>query len=351
MSKSGSTVSEPTTDEKREYESDMDALHVLPLSIIPFEVLGLKRAKLIKNVRLETVIEIFRDASAGSGQIRVEEAAKILGITEEEPHPDLTKLKSLANLNSFDVFSLRIELRNVGVILEEHAELKLSKSKNEELTEYMREFTRPLISQVYAGSSTSITDVNQIIDMFKNPDHTEAAENLKRLAATLNVTLTEIPTFLEDYGDTFLSLAYFKKCLDVINPIISEFTESMEKLRKNPQLKGNKNFIDTSLFIDNTLINVTSSITKRFDSFQRNSNVMWSDINAKSFRHLKQLISSHHLTIGGVLCGLAVKMSMWNELFAARRGSPQARADFVLHEMRHGIEKIAEVEAAAPKIL
>ena len=160
MSKSGSTVSEPTTDEKREYESDMDALHVLPLSIIPFDVLGLKRAKLIKNVRLETVIEIFRDASAGSGQIRVEEAAKILGITEEEPHPDLTKLKSLANLNSFDVFSLRIELRNVGVTLEEHAELKLSKSKNEELTEYMREFTRPIISQVYAGSSTSITDVN-----------------------------------------------------------------------------------------------------------------------------------------------------------------------------------------------
>ena len=78
MSKSGSTVSEPTIDEKPEYESDMDALHVLPLSIIPFEVLGLKRAKLIKNVRLETVIEIFRDASAGSGQIRVEEAAKIL---------------------------------------------------------------------------------------------------------------------------------------------------------------------------------------------------------------------------------------------------------------------------------
>lgn len=351
MRKSGSGVFKPMNDAKHEYESDMDALHVLPLSIIPFELLGLKRAKLIKNVRLETVIEMFRDASAGSGQIRVEEAANILGIAEEEPHPDLTKLKSLANLNSFDVFSLRIELRNVGVIVDEHAELRLSKPKKEELTEYMREFTRPLISQVYAGSNTNITNVNQIIDMFKNPDHGQAAENLKKLATTLNVTLAEIPSFLEDYGDIFLSLAYFNNCLEIIKPIISDFTLSMEKLRHNTQTKDNKNFIDTSLFVDDTLNSVTSSITKRFDSFQRHSNEMWTDINAKSFSSVKQLISSHHLTIGGVLCGLAVKMSMWNELFAARRGSPQARADFVLHEMRHGIEKITEIEASAPKSL
>ena len=345
-----SALPELTDEERRQYESDMDSLHVLPLSIIPFELSGLKRARLIKNVRLETVIELFKDDSAGSGQVRVEEAPKLFGIPEKEPHPDIIKLKRIAALNSFDVYTLRVELRNVGVPVNDHAELKLSKSKNDELTEYMRDFTRPLISQVYADSDTSITDVSQIIDMFKNPDRGQAMENLKKLASTLNVALPEIPRFLEDYGDIFLSLAYFKNCLDQIVPSIMDFIEVMEELRGNFQLKHDRNLIETSLFIENTLNNVTASITGRFESFQRHSNEMWSDINAESFSRVKRLISSHHSTIGGVLCGLAVKMSIWNERFSDGRGGPQARADFVLSEMRHGIEKIVEVEASAPKV-
>ena len=350
MSEAASDFRELTEDERHEYESDMDSLHVLPLNIIPFDLSSLKRAKMIKNVRLETVIEMFRDDSAGSGQVRVEEAAKFFGIPEKEPHPDIIKLKRLANLNSFDVYTLRVELRNIGVAVNDHAELKLSKSKNEELTEYMRDFTRPLISQVYADSDTSITDVNQIIDMFKNPDRGQAMENLKKLATTLNVALPEIPRFLEDYGDIFLSLAYFKNCLDTIVPSIMEFIESMEELRGKVQLKHDRNLVETSLFVENTLNNVTASITGRFESFQRHSNEMWSDINAESFSQVKRIISSHHSTIGGVLCGLAVKMSMWNDRFADGRDGPQARADFMLSEMRHGIEKIVEVEASAPKV-
>ena len=350
MSMAASGLPELTEDERREYEPDMDSLHVLPLNIIPFDLSGLKRAKMIKNVRLETVIEMFRDDSAGSGQVRVEDAAKLFGIPENEQHPDIIKLNCLANLNSFDVYTLRVELRNVGVPVNDHTELKLSKSKNEELTEYMRDFTRPLISQVYADSDTSITNVNQIIDMFKNPDRDQAMENLKKLAARLNVALPEIPRFLEDYSDIFLSLAYFKNCLDTIAPSIREFLESMEELRGNYIIKNDRNFVKTSLLFENTLNNVTASITGRFESFQRHSNEMWSDINAESFSRVKRIISSHHSTIGGVLCGLAVKMSVWNDRFADGRDGPQARADFMLSEMRHGIEKIVEVEASAPKV-
>ena len=50
------------------------------------------------------------------------------------------------------------------------------------------------------------------------------------------------------------------------------------------------------------------------------------------------------------MCGLPVKMSTWNEQFSNGRGDPQARADFVLSEMPHGIEKIIEVEVSAPKV-
>ena len=77
---------------------------------------------------------------------------------------------------------------------------------------------------------------------------------------------------------------------------------------------------------------------------------MWSDINAGLFSRVKSLISSHHSAIGGVMCGLPVKISIWNDQFSNGRGDPQARADFVLSEMTHGIEKIIEVEVSAPKV-
>ena len=337
--------------ERAQFETDMDSLHILPLSIIPFETPGMKRARLIKNVRLDSVVEMFKDDSAGSGQVKVDDVGKMFGWPDTgEPHRDFITLKRLAGLPSYDVYTLRVELRNLGIAVNDHAHLKLSKKKNEELTEYMRDFTRPLIQQVYADSDTSITDVGQIIDMFKNPDKGQAMENLKRLARSLNVSLPEIPRFLEDYGDIFLSLAYFKNCLDTIVPSIMDFIESMEELRRNFQLKHDRNLIDTSLFIESTLNNVTASITGRFESFHRHSSAMWESINAESFSRVKRLISAHHTTVGGVLCGLAVKMTMWNERFGNGRGGPQTRADFVLSEMRHGIDKIVKVEASAPKI-
>ena len=66
---------------------------MLPLNIIPFELPGLKCPRLIKNVRLDTVIELFNDDSAGNGQVRVEEATKLFGIPENETQPDIIKPK------------------------------------------------------------------------------------------------------------------------------------------------------------------------------------------------------------------------------------------------------------------
>ena len=150
----------------------------------------------------------------------------------------------------------------------------------------MRDFTRPLISQVYADTDQDISDVSQIIEMFKNPDRGQAMENLKKLAGILNVNLMEIPKFLEDYGDIFLSLAYFKNCLDDIVPSIMDFIQAMEELRQNFQLKHDRNLVDNSIFIENALNNVTASITGRFESFHRHSSDMWDDINAESFSNI-----------------------------------------------------------------
>ena len=74
----------------------------------------------------------------------------------------------------------------------------------------MSEFTRPLLNQVYGDSDVKIENIDQLIDMFRSPDQQRALENLRKLARSLKMDLQEIPNFLEDYGDIFLSLAYFK---------------------------------------------------------------------------------------------------------------------------------------------
>ncbi len=61
------------------------------------------------------------------------------------------------------------------------------------------------------------------------------------------------------------------------------------------------------------------------------------------------MISAHHATVSGVLRGLAVKMSVWQERFGNDRGGPQSRADFVMSGMKHGIDKIDYIEQSAPK--
>ena len=53
-------------------DGDRDSMHILPLTILPLETPSLNRARLIKNVRLESVVELFTDLKSGSGQVDIE---------------------------------------------------------------------------------------------------------------------------------------------------------------------------------------------------------------------------------------------------------------------------------------
>ena len=66
----GGTAADETAEGSSSVDVEaLDSLHVLPLSIIPLETPGLKKASMIKNARLESVIELFKDGASGSGQV------------------------------------------------------------------------------------------------------------------------------------------------------------------------------------------------------------------------------------------------------------------------------------------
>ncbi len=320
-----------------------DSLYKLPLKMIPLEVSGIKRCALVKNVHLDTMLELFQDDDAGSGQIPIEKLPSVFQVDEDALSRDTGKLHRLSNLTSFDVYTLRIELRRLDIRVDETEYLTLSNDKKEELTAYMKDFTRPLIKFVY-GSDQALEGTDDIIALIRRPNRDEAISNLKKFSEKLNVELYEIPNFLEEYGDIFLSLAYFKQCLDVVVPDIYDYLQWQNEVTDNFMFKRDLSLKAQIEKIDKDLNYITSSLTGRFEVFDRKSKTFWDDINGNTFRDVRDLIQSHHSTVGGVLCGLTVKMLLWRKRFSSNSGSPQRRVEFIKSEIAPGLSRVKALE-------
>ncbi len=338
-------------DQQAVPDVDRDSLHTLPLSMVPIQTPALRRARLIKNVRLRSVIELFEEKQTGSGQMEIVDVGKEFKWPKNEEVPDRSLLNKLALLHSYDVYSLRISLREHDIAVNSIDSLKLSPAKNAELTEYMKDFTRPLILQIYGGDDMDIQDFDDVIALFRDPDVKKAREKLEVMAAKPKIKLSDVPRFLEDYGDIFLSLSYYRQCLDQIEPTITGFLDSMEELRTNWQLKQDRNLMRTCDEVEQVINGLMAAITGRFENFDRSTKLMWDNISAERFQKVKELIESYHTTIGGVLCSLSVKMDAWARLFPrADVGGPVRRAEFIMSEIKQGIENVQSIEDSAPML-
>ena len=325
-------------------QQDLDTLHVLPLCIIPFENRSLARARMIKNARLHTMIELFSDADSGSGQMTVDAAARQLREEMDASPKDITMLRKLSRLPSYDVYSLRVALREQEIPINDINELKLSPEKSKELAGYMKDFTFPLIRDIYGTSDVEVQDFDDLLNLFRNPDVKMAREKLDKMARKLDIDLMELPRFLEDYGDIFLSLAYYKSCLDKTAPITRNFLDSLHAIRSNWELKNDLNLMKTVDMLEKTFTGLSAHLKRLFDEFDSSTKDFWSDVSAQRFREVESLIESYHTTIGAVLCALSVKMSAWHNLFPKENiGDPVKRSEFIMLEMRQGIEEVRKV--------
>lgn len=341
MSPSEEEQSEERTAE--EFNFEKDSLHLLPLEIIPLQSTALSRARLVKNVRMEGMVEVFRGSGTGSGQFDPITLEQSFDIAEDEEVTDADKIRSLASLTSFDVYSLRIQLRMLGIDVDDVESLRLSKGKRAELTKYMVGFTRPLIRQLFGDAETNISDVSELIALFDNPDREEALRNLKAFTEKLRIGIGDLPRFLEDYGDTFLSLAYFRDALESLEPKLEEFFETMEQIRENHQLRQNASLIRTMDQLQRDFARVKATVDGHFEAFDRQTSAMWSDITAESFDKLRSMVENSHTTVGGILCGLSVKLGAWHDRFGGRDAGLISQAEFIMADMRQGMDLLLEI--------
>ena len=326
------------------FEASLDSLHTLPLSIMPLQSPGLLKATMIKNARLESVIEMFHDAEAGSGQINLADIPNFFENQGPTLREDIAMLEMVGALKSFDVFSLRSELRRINVGFEDFGALALSDSKMAELTTFMRDFTRPLITRIYGSNADVTGDLSQIVDMLASPDRATAIRALKTLAEELEISITEVPAFLKQYGDVFLSLSYYRQCLTELTQGIPEFLRWMEDIRDTSQIRSDPAKGRMMDVIRNDLIQVARSIGRRFDAFDAFSKTFWEEVSAESFRMFGATVTAQHVGIGAMLCGLTVKMLLWRERFPNGAGLPMRRIEFLSSEILPGLENIKAVQ-------
>ncbi|MEQ8807063.1 MAG: hypothetical protein RIE16_14905, partial [Rhodospirillales bacterium] len=95
----------------------------------------------------------------------------------------------------------------------------------------------------------------------------------------------------------------------------------------------------------------TPAISFLSDTSDLYTNGMWDDLTADRFKTVKKFVEEYHTTIGGCLCALTVKMNAFAVRFPTPAvGGPIKRGEFIMSEMKQGIEKVREIQANAPKI-
>lgn len=335
-----------------EQDYDRDSLYILPLSTIPLVTSGLQRARLIKNSRLVGMVELFSGVETGSGQVAPSALDNVFHF-DDRNKKDLEVIKALSPLPSYDVYSLRLELRQLGIEVDDCASLRLSEKKKQELHLYMREFTRPLVTTIFTDEE-KLANYDDLMRLLFCSDDGNVKNNLVKLSQSLSIDVKDIPAFLQNYADVYLSLAYYQYCLDQNIPYLRNFLRCLDEIKNSSQMRSNTPLINACTLIDEKLKSTVFETKNILEMFKIQTADMWCNLSWKNFSNMTSLILAYQTAIGGALCAITVKMNAWIEAFPDDdRGSLSRRADFVMHEIRHGIDAIKEIkysDDAYPKV-
>ena len=336
-------AAEDSIDEEDGFVNN-DSLFMLPLSVLPLANLGLRNARLIKNSRLEGVVELFSGEGTGSGQVLPKDLHKNFQF-EDKSGQDMEIVQRVADLPSYDVYSLRIGLRSLNIDVDNNQNLRLSGDQVSRLNDNMQGFITPLINSVFGDDSGQTHNFKDLVSLIGGSDQEKARENLMKLSDSLGVPYTVIPTFLQDYGDVYMSLAYYRFCLDRIRPGLANFFEGVGFINRDPQFSDNKSILHTCNEISGNFRRMLDETNSVLDIFKSVTDDMWTDISGEKFQIVEAAIRECQVQIGAALCALTVKSHAWNAEFRDQGDTNMLRkVEFLMGEMRQGIDSVAPIE-------
>lgn len=332
--------------------ADLDSIDVFPLEIMPIKSPTLKKARLIKNARMETALELYNDPISGSLQISPQKLGEMFSEENTKYQDDHQIIQQLAALGSFDVFSLRTIFKKLHLETIPEDALDLSDKMKAELLGQSQKFIRPLIEKVYGVERFAGGEVKDLRDVFRDPNVDLVRENLRIMTQKTGIPLNEIPAFLEEYNDVFLAVAYYNYSLESIHRIVDKFFSWIHQTRTQREIMASPKTMAACEAVEGVLQFINMSLHERLARIQKNFDIFWGDINRTSFIRLREDIASNHQSLGAVLCGLIVKMRAWEKDFpTANSGGPQQRSKFIVSELEPGLERLKTLEQDARRRL
>ena len=104
---------------------DQDAIHSLHATVLPIKSSHLKNAKLIKNVHLNTVVELESTETGAIESVPFDEISAHLH-TDEEADSDIAVLSEFSILPSFDCYTLGSDLARLNVTILKNLNFQLN---------------------------------------------------------------------------------------------------------------------------------------------------------------------------------------------------------------------------------
>lgn len=296
---------------------------------------------------METRIELYREAGMGSGQVAIDELPDFMNATDDLLHHDMPMLTSVGEMESFDPYSLRRGLRAAGIETDNLEAFTLSDAKKRELQPHMRNLTRPLLQHVFGVSNIELSDPDMLRDRLLNANSSTVLERINGLASALETSREGLPNLLEDYGDVFLSLGFYKQYLAQIGPRVDLLRDWIKEAYHVPHIGKDPVTGPALLKTERILGALLQSLNRRFSNFENKTDIRWDRVSIGTFNQVRALITDHQTSLAAVLCGLTVKVFEWESRFPGGGGSFERRADFVLSDLRSGLDRMTAIEREA----
>ena len=321
-------------------DKEADSFDKLSLARMPLANVSLKAGHLVKDAKMDTMFELVNDPLAGSLQIRADEISRNFSISAA----DQELINKLSSLGSYDVYSLRINLNKLGIRLDNDT-LDLSEATKSTLAQYSLNFTRPLILAVYGTGEVNETENLQ--KLFRDSDRERVTRRLKTMSEKIGIPVAEIPDFLSDYKELYMSGSYYMHTFEGILKDVSRLYLWIEDLKTQPEVATVPRLVDTCLKTEEAMKFLCNSVIERMDEFKGGFEHFWKNMTKKSFEKLRRQVEDNRTGLGAVLCGLIVKMRDWSKNFPDdKTGTISMRLKY-LAEMKAFLDKLQNMESEA----
>jgi hypothetical protein len=313
-----------------------ESYFVLPLSALPLVTPALSSAQMVKNVRLDGVLQLYAHEGGGRGNIRLKDLPLYLdsaGVSEQ----DLALLDRVASLPSYDPYSLR--LTDIAKIMPPRSPLlALSPGDTQRAQTYhMDAYKLPLLQFIYGDSAREVAMQPDKVDVLGKLTR----EKLENLAQRLEIPVHEVPQFLQEYSDLFLSAAHYEASAADLESMAAAVTPSVEALSSAPPdgvMATVREATDRFLHFIKVMM---EDIKVLIENIKAECQALWHRMERAGWDGMKARVHKVQPLFGAAICALAVKLRGWLEQFQTQdAGSLASRSACLMQDMIPGLSRV-----------